>query len=76
MRFCALAFSAIFCFGVCEYLREETVAANDAAQKISANRDTITAFTVRRNPVIDKPTRSMKTALRCLTPDGATAKSA
>jgi len=32
MRFCALAFSAIFCFCVREYLREETVAAKELAQ--------------------------------------------
>ena len=63
MRLCALAFSAIFCFCVCEYLREETVAANEAAQKTSANRDTTMAFAARRNPVIDKPARIMKTAL-------------
>jgi hypothetical protein len=54
MRFCALAFSAIFCFCVREYLREETVAANELAQKRSANRDTIIAFTAQRNPVMNK----------------------
>jgi hypothetical protein len=54
MCFCVPAFSAIFCFCVREYLREETVAAKEPAQKRSANVDTPTAFTTRRNPVIDK----------------------
>jgi hypothetical protein len=63
MRFCALAFSATFCFCVREYLREETVAAKELAQKTSANRDNIMAFTTRRNPVIDKSHPKMKTAL-------------
>lgn len=54
IRFWALAFSAIFCFCAREYLREETVAEKQVAQKKSANRDNIPAFTTRRNADMNK----------------------